>query len=1423
MVAPIKITGPRPIFKPLAAPTPSAESSPAFVARVLNGGAAPQADAGTPSLFEQLSDVVTGLPSGLAGMAIDAGRDVQGIGRTIKDAAAGDLGNNASDYFPLLTGFQHSVARTVGRIGNLAAAMAPGSVGFGQSEYGKAITQGHIVPTLLEDAGNAALIGSLAAKGLTAGASAATKGMLAEDAAAHPLTQAAALAERVTHPLNEVAAAPARVWTAPVKAVTGFDLPPRLFGTTEEGAARRVGLVPALKDSGVLDRLQQTPAVSSALDALSDYRAKRAQVRDVRENVLLPAQAEVQTDATTLSQRLTPALDVLREGTSKDAAAELEHANHLIHAGLAPTVNAVLNVKDAVQRGDAPPAAFDDVMGRTFGIENAPSVSTLETVRNYTAGKLDPAVRDRLDRAWGIEHRALTDLEARRLEGTGRIFGGLAEEQTGTAPIPYKVEAEMAPLHEQRQALADAIHGTDTAPGLTERLAAARQAIPTAEPSELVSRAASIKTRRAGALTGAQDAALSAAERYDTAAGRASERVAQAADAAAQAEADLKARPDLNQRQAEQYVRSVRGRVRDQMRDLRSTLEAKYADHLPIKIPARNSPEWDIFQALQNELASSSGTSATRANFRNMTTDMRDAATGRPIPFFAKGHGQPIDRVRDLIHGGDEEAFAADVRTMAEMRQAEGAVIRDGLPRGQAQGFAADPMEHAALMGEVRPAAGEVIGAHRDWVSQEPKATTAPWRALGRAEGTERVFSTEAERADARALNLESKINAAEERAQAAEAAGTGKARSFGERVGKATRDAQRIERELNRKVKKLAWLDDEKIPAEEARLAAGPVEVAPGRYVPALAHGQRAVIAIRQMGRDLAEQTGDPSMAARFEAMTSDVPQTMDQLHLLTGGTGPDYLPGAGQTRGVAMVRGDRLPFTAATASERAKSYGHVPPDIRSVQRAATRDLADTARNNAAGVLSQRFAKTGADIIGLAVEAGDVAEHTGRALLERRTDRRIDFAAEAHRQGFTPWDPTAHDGRVAPGTIGPETLFIPTPIAEAFRAWFKPASNNPLLRVYDKATTGFKHSVLALSPQWNLNNIVGNSVMATFGAGETPMALWRQVPELKRRLEIEAAGGELATPPRLRSAGQPGEIARLTADAREPRTPLGRLIQSSYALNGFVDNYARSLVYLAKIEKGYTSEAAVKASLDALGDFTNLSPLERDVVRRVIPFYAWSKHIARASAHLALEHPWRVATLLHLSDMFSDPNDKNLPDWLRGGINLGGLGYITTGALNPYSGNAFSPLTAPSDWPGELGRGINPLIKLGTEAATGLNLDKGRTATGSPGSGHHDDLGNRIFGPESPGDVLYQAARILPQTRFLTDLAQDPVVRYDTGEPIFRNGVTIPLTGGRLHTALGDLGLPLFPRALNADELAARAKKQRAANERARAKYASH
>lgn len=99
----------------------------------------------------------------------------------------------------------------------------------------------------------------------------------------------------------------------------------------------------------------------------------------------------------------------------------------------------------------------------------------------------------------------------------------------------------------------------------------------------------------------------------------------------------------------------------------------------------------------------------------------------------------------------------------------------------------------------------------------------------------------------------------------------------------------------------------------------------------------------------------------------------------------------------------------------------------------------------------------------------------------------------------------------------------------------------------------------------------------------------------------------------------------------------------------------------------------------NALGDYLNLSPFERNVLRNTLPFYSWYKAIATVTFHMAVDTPLRTNILGQIGQIGKQWSDQQLgqvPSFLKAAIPLGHGGDGTTKVLGTQGLNPYATLS---------------------------------------------------------------------------------------------------------------------------------------------------
>jgi len=513
----------------------------------------------------------------------------------------------------------------------------------------------------------------------------------------------------------------------------------------------------------------------------------------------------------------------------------------------------------------------------------------------------------------------------------------------------------------------------------------------------------------------------------------------------------------------------------------------------------------------------------------------------------------------------------------------------------------------------------------------------------------------------------------------------------------------------------------------------------------------------------------GDHTSAALLMELAEDVPTTMQQM--ADAGLDPQYLPGGepplhAQTAG--RPSGGRR---SALRASHESTTGLRAVDLADQTSLQIDQAAKFLQNSANDFIKANMGRPAKSVI------GDAIKNWERAHPHDTMMHPSDIKAALNDAGY--------DVPAGTRSIGYDTVVIPKAIADQLSRADRPGG--VIYQTVDKGNRMFKTGVLALSPRWLTGNLVGNAFMAMFNYGMSPIELMRVVNDIQKldggwKQLWEQGGLASFAPDALASHGltynehrlRYGEKGQQVARTRAGRG-LNRVAEYSYNMNEFVDNIGRSAVYLKELQKTGNADAAVRAGLRTMGDFTRMTPFERNYVRQAMPFYAWMRHQTVAAVRLPLQSPTRAAWLLHLSNMMNDPEyGDEMRQLLGSRMPLGGGNFLNIGGLSPFGDPRSLPLdpTRLDTFTG----GFSPVIDL-TGKALGVDIDRMRPVTRPFGDQATDMWGGVV--PKSPirraiegdplgglGEIGYQASGILPQTRALRDAVLGPGdFRYGSGD----------------------------------------------------------
>lgn len=207
----------------------------------------------------------------------------------------------------------------------------------------------------------------------------------------------------------------------------------------------------------------------------------------------------------------------------------------------------------------------------------------------------------------------------------------------------------------------------------------------------------------------------------------------------------------------------------------------------------------------------------------------------------------------------------------------------------------------------------------------------------------------------------------------------------------------------------------------------------------------------------------------------------------------------------------------------------------------------------------------------------------------------------------------------------------------------------------------------------------------------------------------------------------------REAAERMFPKTTAGKLKEKYNVLNPFstenmafqggfrvgqhIEDYSRTLTFLAQLKGTGDPIQAARMVKMALFDYTNLTKFEREVVRRIIPFYSFTRKNLELQVSTLLSNPGKIAQQIRatesLGDSFSgeELTEKELaalPEWAKQGYAIVRKREGSHITLLRTLGTPLEEIATRADASSNVGL-ISPLIKAPIEWATGYSTFHGR------------------------------------------------------------------------------------------------------------------
>ena len=271
------------------------------------------------------------------------------------------------------------------------------------------------------------------------------------------------------------------------------------------------------------------------------------------------------------------------------------------------------------------------------------------------------------------------------------------------------------------------------------------------------------------------------------------------------------------------------------------------------------------------------------------------------------------------------------------------------------------------------------------------------------------------------------------------------------------------------------------------------------------------------------------------------------------------------------------------------------------------------------------------------------------------------------------------------------------------------------ILKLYDNIQNFWKRWTLGVFPAYHFRNVVGNIWNNYLGgvinpdvykqAAQIQLKVARNIPlDMKEKIIYELARKHgIMGKGIMRSEVPSLEIPSLTA-----RTSgiLNAPAVKGMEMGGHLEDNARLAHFIDKLAKKWSPQEAALSVKKYLFDYTNLTPFEQNVLKRLMPFYTWSRKNIPLQIEAIIQKTGKVLPIEKARQSLyrgaGEPPTELIPEWAkeRMPVITGRKGkevsYFPLESWLPYAD--ISKISRPQEVFSEL---VSPLLKTPIELST--------------------------------------------------------------------------------------------------------------------------